>query len=163
MAPHTITPAVGSKGRIEAFTTGSPHTNTIVIIAEIESGFITKRRPGSIPLQSSFLVRGTTPPGGVDGWVSRAAHVMGTAIPNVLQPGAFVWFEKTQGPPVKVLHMPGWRPMKQLTIRVHFLRCGGLLDDWSVERVLEPGLRVNDISRFHWSQHHLTTRSEWPN
>ncbi|GFY15306.1 hypothetical protein TNCV_1571171 [Trichonephila clavipes] len=26
--------------RIEAFTTGSPHTNTIVITAEIESGFV---------------------------------------------------------------------------------------------------------------------------
>ncbi|GFS63373.1 hypothetical protein TNCV_2308971 [Trichonephila clavipes] len=31
-----------SKGRIEAFTTGSPHTNTIVITAEIESGFFAK-------------------------------------------------------------------------------------------------------------------------
>jgi len=31
-----------SKGRIEAFTTGSPHTNTIVITAEIESGFVAK-------------------------------------------------------------------------------------------------------------------------
>ncbi|GFX27241.1 e3 ubiquitin-protein ligase RNF13 [Trichonephila clavipes] len=30
----------------------------------------------------------------------------------------------------------GWRPMKQLAVRVHFLRCGGLLDDWSVEGVL---------------------------
>ncbi|GFW93572.1 hypothetical protein TNCV_47751 [Trichonephila clavipes] len=54
------------------FTLGSPHRNTIVITAEIESGFII----GSIPLQSSFLVRSTTPNGGVDGWVSRAAHVM---------------------------------------------------------------------------------------
>ncbi|GFU39314.1 uncharacterized protein TNCV_3811561 [Trichonephila clavipes] len=31
--------ALVSKGRIEAFTTVSPHTNTIVITAEIESGF----------------------------------------------------------------------------------------------------------------------------
>ncbi|GFT61905.1 hypothetical protein TNCV_4497161 [Trichonephila clavipes] len=30
----------------------------------------------SIQLQSSFLMRGTTPNGGVDGWASRAAHVM---------------------------------------------------------------------------------------
>ncbi|GFX72348.1 uncharacterized protein TNCV_1253021 [Trichonephila clavipes] len=29
-----------SKFRIEAFTTGSPHTNTIVITAKIESGFV---------------------------------------------------------------------------------------------------------------------------
>ncbi|PRD25274.1 UNVERIFIED_CONTAM: hypothetical protein NCL1_41373 [Trichonephila clavipes] len=87
----------------------------IVITAEIESGFAAK--DDLVPFhctQSSFLVRGTTPNGGVDGWASRAAHVMGTTIPNVLQPGAFVWFEKTQGPIVKVLPVPGWRPMKQL-------------------------------------------------
>ncbi|GFY01226.1 uncharacterized protein TNCV_5076931 [Trichonephila clavipes] len=27
----------------------------------------------------------------------------------------------------------------------------------------EPRLRVNDISRIHWSQHLFTTQSEWPN
>ncbi|GFU61884.1 uncharacterized protein TNCV_1644571 [Trichonephila clavipes] len=27
----------------------------------------------------------------------------------------------------------------------------------------EPSLRVNDISRIHWSQHLLTTQSEWTN
>ncbi|GFU18880.1 uncharacterized protein TNCV_1086091 [Trichonephila clavipes] len=27
----------------------------------------------------------------------------------------------------------------------------------------DPGLRVNDISRIHWSQHLLTTQSERPN
>ncbi|GFY30557.1 uncharacterized protein TNCV_3523201 [Trichonephila clavipes] len=76
---------------------------------------------------SSFLVRGTTPNGGVDGWTSRAAHVTGAAIPNVLQPGTFVWFEKIQRPLVKMLPVSGSRPMKQLAVRVHFLRCGGLL------------------------------------
>ncbi|GFW09739.1 uncharacterized protein TNCV_868021 [Trichonephila clavipes] len=39
---------------------------------------------------------------------------------------------------------------------------------WSSQRLVcrgcpEPGLRVNDISLFHWSQHLLTTQSEWPN
>ncbi|GFS89122.1 uncharacterized protein TNCV_1258731 [Trichonephila clavipes] len=52
---------------------------------------------------------------------SSVAHVMGTAIPNILQPGAFVWFEKTQGLQVKVLPVPGWWPMKQLAVHVHFL------------------------------------------
>ncbi|GFT95723.1 uncharacterized protein TNCV_310981 [Trichonephila clavipes] len=93
-------------------------------------------RLGSIPLQSNFLVRCTTPNGGVDSWVSRAAHIMGTAIPNVLQPDAFVWFEKTHVPLMKVLLVPGWLPTKQLAVRVHFLRCSGLLDDWSVKGVL---------------------------
>ncbi|GFT26507.1 uncharacterized protein TNCV_3603571 [Trichonephila clavipes] len=61
---------------------------------------------------------------------------MGAAIPNVLQPGAFVWFEKIQWPLVKLLPVPGWRPMKQLAVRVHFIRYGGLLNNWSVEGVL---------------------------
>ncbi|GFV22133.1 transposable element Tcb2 transposase [Trichonephila clavipes] len=54
---------------------------------------------------------------------------MGAVIPNVLQPGTFVWFEKTHEPPVRVLPVRGWRPMKQLAVRVHFLRCGGLPED----------------------------------
>ncbi|GFX63256.1 uncharacterized protein TNCV_3895811 [Trichonephila clavipes] len=61
---------------------------------------------------------------------------MGFTLPIGFQPGSSVWFEKTQGPLGKVLPVPGWRPMKQLAVRVHFLRCGGLLDDWSVEGVL---------------------------
>ncbi|GFW26205.1 uncharacterized protein TNCV_3397011 [Trichonephila clavipes] len=93
-------------------------------------------RPGSIPLQSSFFVRSTTLNGGADWWASRAAHVMRATIPNVLQPGAFVWIEKEQGPLVKVLLVPGWQPMKQLAVRMHFLRFGGLLNDWFVEGVL---------------------------
>ncbi|GFU95157.1 hypothetical protein TNCV_4139411 [Trichonephila clavipes] len=56
-----------------------------------------QRQPCSIQLQSSFLVHGTTSKGGVDGWASSAAHVMGATITNVLQPGAFVRFDKTHG------------------------------------------------------------------
>ncbi|GFU98933.1 uncharacterized protein TNCV_3381791 [Trichonephila clavipes] len=44
MAPHTIIPAVGAVCRCKA-TAGlrrSPHTNAIVITAEIESRFVTK-------------------------------------------------------------------------------------------------------------------------
>ncbi|GFU57683.1 uncharacterized protein TNCV_3638381 [Trichonephila clavipes] len=40
------------------------------------------------------------------------------------------------GAPSEVLPVTGWRPMKQLAVRVHFLRCGGILDDWSVEGIL---------------------------
>ncbi|GFW96565.1 transposable element Tcb1 transposase [Trichonephila clavipes] len=68
---------------------------------------------------------------------------MGAAIPNVLQPGAFVWFENTQGPLVKEQPVPGCWPMKQLVVRVHFLQCDGLLDDWSVGRP-EPGLHLEE-------------------
>ncbi|GFX54841.1 uncharacterized protein TNCV_3317581 [Trichonephila clavipes] len=73
---------------------------------------------------SSFLLRGTTPKRGIDGWTSSADDVKGAAIPNVLQPGTFDWFEKTQGPLMKVLAVPGWPSTKQLAVRVQFLRCG---------------------------------------
>ncbi|GFW83766.1 hypothetical protein TNCV_668791 [Trichonephila clavipes] len=64
-------------------------------------------RPASIPSQSSFLECGTTPNGGIDGWASSAVQAMGTVIPNVFHLGAFELFEKTQGPLVKVLPVPG--------------------------------------------------------
>ncbi|GFV45369.1 uncharacterized protein TNCV_4491051 [Trichonephila clavipes] len=86
-------------------------------------------RAFSISLQSNFLVRGSTSSGGVDVLASRAAHVMGATIPNVLQTGAFVWFKNAQGRIMKVLPVPGWRPMNQLAVRVHFLRCSGLRND----------------------------------
>ncbi|GFW31622.1 hypothetical protein TNCV_4682951 [Trichonephila clavipes] len=72
----------------------SPQTNTTVTTAEIESGFVAQDETGSNPLQSSLIVRGTIPNGGVNGWASRAAHVMGAVIPNVLQPGAVIhWYQ----------------------------------------------------------------------
>ncbi|GFW10850.1 hypothetical protein TNCV_4919691 [Trichonephila clavipes] len=40
-------------------------------------------------------MRGPTPNGGIDRWVSMAARKMGVVISDVIQPGAFVWFEKT--------------------------------------------------------------------
>ncbi|GFW93060.1 uncharacterized protein TNCV_3888011 [Trichonephila clavipes] len=144
------------KGRIEAFTTGFPHTNTIAITAEIESGFVTKE--DRVSFRCSFLMRSTTPNGGVDGWASRTAHVMGAAIPNVLQSDAFVWFEKTQGALVMALQAPGGQSMKQLAVRVHFLRCGGLLDDWSVEGVL-----AWSSCKRHLSDTLVPTQSERPN
>ncbi|GFY24419.1 hypothetical protein TNCV_1014671 [Trichonephila clavipes] len=43
--------SVQSKGSIDAFTTGSIHTNTNVITAEIESGFVSK--DGLVPFRCS--------------------------------------------------------------------------------------------------------------
>ncbi|GFW14370.1 hypothetical protein TNCV_3327831 [Trichonephila clavipes] len=77
---------------------------------------------------------------------------MGATIPNVLQPGAFAWFQKTQGPLVKMLPLPGWWPMKQLASCTY-----EFLAMWRYFRRLVcrgrpgSGLRVNDISRIHWS------------
>ncbi|GFV39994.1 uncharacterized protein TNCV_4412251 [Trichonephila clavipes] len=108
----------------------------IVITAEIESGFVTKG--DLVPFRCSPISSCVAPTlnRGVDGWASRTAHEMGAVIPNVLQPDAFLWFKKTQGALGKVLPVPGWRPMKQLAVHVHFLRCGGLLVDWSVEGIM---------------------------
>ncbi|GFV30344.1 uncharacterized protein TNCV_98191 [Trichonephila clavipes] len=114
-------PMVSCQG-IEAFTTGSPHTNTIVITAEIKYGFVAKYELVSFrcnPVSSC-----------VEPFQTEAS--MGAQIQNVLQSGDFVWFERTQGPLLKVLPKPGWRPMKQLAVLVHFLLCGGLIEDWSV-------------------------------
>ncbi|GFU99068.1 hypothetical protein TNCV_3145141 [Trichonephila clavipes] len=47
---------------------------------------------------------------------------------------------------MKVIPVPRRRPMKKLSVRVHFLRWGDLLDDFSIYRTSESGLRVNDIS-----------------
>ncbi|GFX72360.1 uncharacterized protein TNCV_1253141 [Trichonephila clavipes] len=44
--------------------------------------------------------------------------------------------EDTCPPLVKVLLVPVWRLMKQLAVRLHFLRCGGLLDEWSARGIL---------------------------
>ncbi|GFW19513.1 uncharacterized protein TNCV_1604051 [Trichonephila clavipes] len=44
--------------------------------------------------------------------------------------------EDTGAPNKGVTCVSGWRPMKQLAVCVYFLRCGGLLDDWSFEGVL---------------------------
>ncbi|GFX59138.1 hypothetical protein TNCV_936531 [Trichonephila clavipes] len=47
------------------------------------------------------------------------------------------------GPLVKMLHVPGWLLMKQLAVRVHFLRCGGLLGDLSDEGVVK--MKISQI------------------
>ncbi|GFX24053.1 e3 ubiquitin-protein ligase RNF13 [Trichonephila clavipes] len=130
MAPHTIILAVGAVCRCKA-KAGMRRSHTIVITVEIECGFVAK--VDLVPFRCSPVSSCATP---LQTEASRKARVMGAAIPNVLQPAAFVWFEKTQGLLMKVLPVPGLRPMKQLAVRVHFLRCGGLLDDWSVKGVL---------------------------
>ncbi|GFW65171.1 uncharacterized protein TNCV_394371 [Trichonephila clavipes] len=58
-------------------------------------------RSGSIPQQSSFFVLGKIQNDGVDGWASRAAHVMGAAIPNVFHPSTLVWFLEDTGAPIE--------------------------------------------------------------
>ncbi|GFX02813.1 uncharacterized protein TNCV_4437951 [Trichonephila clavipes] len=87
---------------------------------------------------------------------------MGAVIPNVLQPGAFVWFKKTQvchtGAPNEGTNC-AWRTDNEAVGRTR-----AFLTMWCSSRRLvcrerpEPDLRVNDISQIHWSQHFLTTQ-----
>ncbi|GFV26581.1 uncharacterized protein TNCV_2102461 [Trichonephila clavipes] len=108
-------------------------------------------------------MRGTTPNVGVDGWASRATHVRGAGIPNVLQPGDFVWFEKTQEPASEEATC-AWRAAdKAVGCTRAFLTMGRSSRRLIFRGCPEPGLRVNDISRIHWPQHLLTTQSEQPN
>ncbi|GFV88072.1 uncharacterized protein TNCV_3242221 [Trichonephila clavipes] len=87
----------------------------------------------------------------------ESAHAMGTVIQNVMQPGAFVWFEKTQGSEGATCV---WKVADAVGCTRAFLKMW-----WSSRRLvcrecLDPGLRVNDISRIHWSQYFLTTQSK---
>ncbi|GFX69151.1 e3 ubiquitin-protein ligase RNF13 [Trichonephila clavipes] len=112
MALHTITPAVGAvcRWKAKAGLRRAPrvlHTRTRLSSLLRSNMDSSVKTASSIPLQSNSLVPGTTLNGGVDGWASRAAHVMSAAIPNVFQRGSLVWFEKTQEPLVKVASMPG--------------------------------------------------------
>ncbi|GFW90091.1 uncharacterized protein TNCV_3485431 [Trichonephila clavipes] len=104
-----------------------------------------------------LLVHDTTPSGCLDGWASRAAHVMGDAIPfsqapcmvredtGAISKGATcAWMVADEIVGCTRAFLTMWRSSRRLV-------CGGRP---------EPGLRVNDISRIHWSQHLLTTQSE---
>ncbi|GFX57205.1 uncharacterized protein TNCV_2964841 [Trichonephila clavipes] len=152
-----------SKGRIEAFTTGSPHTNTIAINYEIESGFVAKDdlvpfrySPVSscvLPLQTRrrrwVSVKGSTRYGhrGLKCPLVRRLRMVreDTRVSNEDATCAWVAADEAVGCTRAFLTM--WRSSRQLV-------CQGRP---------EPGLRINDISRTHWSQHFLTTHSERPN
>ncbi|GFT46369.1 uncharacterized protein TNCV_3127161 [Trichonephila clavipes] len=124
----------------------------IVITGEIESEFVAK--DDLVPFRCSPVSLFTAP---LQTVASRVAHVMCPAITNVLQPGAFIWFDSEGATCV-------WMAAFEAAGCTHAF----LTMWWSSRRLdcrgrLEPGLRVNDMSQIHWSQHLLTTQSEQPN
>ncbi|GFU58386.1 uncharacterized protein TNCV_57981 [Trichonephila clavipes] len=162
MAPHTITPALGvvCRYKAKAGLRRSPrglHTRT-----QLSSLLILNL---DLSLKTTCLhftvvqfpeVGGTTSNRGVDGRALKATHVMGATITNVLQPGSFVWFEKEQELLVKAAD--------------ETVSCTGafFMMWWSSRRLVcrgrpEPGFRVDDISRIHWSQNLPATQPERPN
>ncbi|GFX45179.1 uncharacterized protein TNCV_3432271 [Trichonephila clavipes] len=84
---------------------------------------------------------------------------MGSAIPNVIETGAFVWFEDT-GAPNEGSGCARMAADEAVGCTRAFITI------WRSSRRPvcrgrpEPGLRVNDISRIHWSQYLLTTQSD---
>ncbi|GFU01063.1 e3 ubiquitin-protein ligase RNF13 [Trichonephila clavipes] len=152
MAPRTITSTVGvvcrckAKARLRRSPRGLQTRTRLSSLLRLNLNSSLKTHDLVQFRCSPFSsVHGTTPNRGVDVWASRAAHVMGASIPNVFQQGAFVWFERTQGPLMKVLPVPGWRPIKQLALRVH-LTMKRSSRQLICRACPEPGLCVKDIS-----------------
>ncbi|GFS69823.1 uncharacterized protein TNCV_3101411 [Trichonephila clavipes] len=136
--------------------------NTIVITAEIESGFIAKDY--LVPFRSSTVslcpapfqtrsrwvgVKGSTRNGRRDPKCPSTGRLrMDREDSGVLSEGAAsVWVVADEAVGCTRAFLTMWRFSRRLVCRGH----------------PEPGLHVNDISRIHWSQHLLTTQSEWPN
>ncbi|GFU91730.1 uncharacterized protein TNCV_1795981 [Trichonephila clavipes] len=148
----SVTIPDGCKDRIEA--TGSPHTNTIVITAEIESGdfFVAKDdlvpfhccavSSCAVPLQTEASLYGHRDPKCLYARCLRMVRE-GTGAPS--EGATCAWMEVDE----VVVSTCAFHTMWQSSQR---LVCRGCL---------EPGLRVNGIYRIHWSQHFLT-KSERP-
>ncbi|GFY20792.1 uncharacterized protein TNCV_1120261 [Trichonephila clavipes] len=118
----------------------------------------TGRRQSCDILASNFLVRGTTPNGGVKGNTSNgrrdpenpsARHLRmvreDTGAPN--KGATCSWMAANEAVGCTCAFLTMWWSSRRLVYRGH----------------PEPGFRVNDISRIHWPQHLLTTQSERPN
>ncbi|GFW17602.1 uncharacterized protein TNCV_2651601 [Trichonephila clavipes] len=144
-----------NKGSIEALTTGSPNTNTIVITAEIESRFARARVAKndlawfhSVAVQvlrARRAAKGSIRIGRLDTKcpLVRRLHMVreDTGAPNEGAICAWMALDEAVGCTRAFLTM--W---------------------WSSRRLIcrgcpESGLSVNDISRIHWS-HLLTSQSE---
>ncbi|GFW43033.1 uncharacterized protein TNCV_1474291 [Trichonephila clavipes] len=166
MTPHTITPSVGAVCRCKAKaglrrSLRGLHTRTrlsSLLRLNLHSSLKTTwfhSAAVQFPRERHHSKRRRR-------WVGvKSSTSNGRRDPNVLQPRAFMWFEKTQGILLKVL--PVWMAAHEA---VGCTRA--FLTMWWSRRLVcrgrpEPGLRVNDISRIHWSQHFLTTQSERPN
>ncbi|GFW63641.1 hypothetical protein TNCV_4329291 [Trichonephila clavipes] len=99
LAAHTIASAVVVVAvKAKAGLRRSPHTNTIVITAEIESGLVAK--DDLVPFHCSAVSSCVAPlQTRRRRWVDvKGSTRNGRRDPNVFQPGAFVWFGKTQAP-----------------------------------------------------------------
>ncbi|GFY36002.1 uncharacterized protein TNCV_4843741 [Trichonephila clavipes] len=116
MTPHTITPTMEVVCRCKA-KAGLRRSPT--------------GRPGSIPLQSSFLVSGTTPNGGV-----KDSTRNGHRNPKCPSSRHLRMVREDTGAPSECTTCAWMTADEAIAVRLHFLRCGDLLDDWSVDGIL---------------------------
>ncbi|GFV97511.1 uncharacterized protein TNCV_2040191 [Trichonephila clavipes] len=147
---------------IEAFTTGSPHTNTIVITAEVESGFVAKTtwfHSASVQFPRAWHHSKRR-----RRWVGvKGSTLNGCHEPKRPSARRLRMVREDTGAPNEGATCT-WMTVDEAVVCTH-----AFLTMWlSSQRLVyrgrpEPGLRVNDISRIHWSQHLLTTQSERPN
>ncbi|GFU26826.1 uncharacterized protein TNCV_4540971 [Trichonephila clavipes] len=156
------TPPHWSCTGIEVFTTGSPHTNTIVNTDEIESGIVTK--DDLVPFRCSQF-----PPArhhskrrlqwvGVKDITRNRYHDLeypsardlrmvreDTGAPN--EGTIYAWIAAYEAVECTRAFIMMWWSSRRLVYRGRS----------------EPSLPVNNITQIHWSQHFLTTQSVRPN
>ncbi|GFV87766.1 hypothetical protein TNCV_780481 [Trichonephila clavipes] len=119
-----------SKDRTEAFTTGSPHTNTSVITAEIESGFFVKN--DLVSFLCSQISSCVAPLQAEASMGRRQAGKSHNGHRDLKCPSArrLHMVREDTGVPNEDVPVHGWRPMKQLAIRIDFLHNqSGLIDE----------------------------------
>ncbi|GFW66469.1 uncharacterized protein TNCV_3309881 [Trichonephila clavipes] len=150
------------KGTIEALTTGSPHTYTIVIATEIEYLFVAK--DGLVPFRCSSVFSCVAPLQ-TEASMGRCQgqHRNGHRVPKCSSARRLRMVREDTGAPNEGATC-AW------IVTDEAVGCTrAFLTMWRFSRRLvcrgrpEHGFRVNDIFRNHWSQHLLTTQSEQPN
>ncbi|GFU05268.1 uncharacterized protein TNCV_575641 [Trichonephila clavipes] len=109
-------------------------------------------------LASSFLVRGNTPNGSVKGSTRNGRHD-----PRCPSARRLRMVREDTGAPNEGANCAWMVTDGAVGCTRVFLTLW-----WSSQRLVcrrcpDPGLRVNDISQIHWSQHLLTSQSERPN
>ncbi|GFY28741.1 uncharacterized protein TNCV_3441081 [Trichonephila clavipes] len=164
MTLHTTTPAVGTvcHCKAKAGLRRSPrdlHTRTR--LSSLLRLNLDSRVAKDDLLQSSFLVRGTTPNGQVDGRQGSARN--GCRDPKCLSDRRLRMVRKDTEAPSEGATCAWMAADETVGSTLAFLTM------WWSSRLLvcrgrpEPGFRVNDISRIHWSKHLLTIQSKRPN
>ncbi|GFW75646.1 uncharacterized protein TNCV_4428291 [Trichonephila clavipes] len=136
MASHTITPAVGvmCRCKAKAVLRRSQHTNTIVITVGIESGFVAK--DDLVPFRCNPVSSCVAPlqmeasMGGCQRQHTKWAPRSQMSFSQAPSYGS----RRHRGPSEGATC--AWMAADEAVGCTHFLRCGGLLDDWSVEGAL---------------------------